>query len=37
MEIVFVVDSTCIDIYTMFDATAEDETQAMSIINNINL
>ena len=37
MEIVFVKDSTCIDIYTMYDATSEDEAQVMSLINSINL
>lgn len=36
MEIVFVLDSTCIDIYTIYDATSEDEAQAMSIINSIS-
>lgn len=35
MEIVFVIDSTCIDIYTCYDATSEDEAQAMSLINSI--
>ena len=36
MEIVFVIDSTCIDIYAIFDATATDEAQAMSLINSIH-
>lgn len=36
MEIVFVQDSTCIDIYTIYDATSEDEAQAMSIVNSIS-
>jgi len=36
MEIVFVLDSTCIDIYTIYDATSEDEAQVMSIINSIS-
>ena len=35
MEIVFVVGSTCIDIYTCFDANATDEAQAMSLIYSI--
>jgi len=35
MEIVFIIGSTCIDIYTLFDATAADEAQAMSLINSI--
>lgn len=35
MEIVFVIGSTCIDIYTMFDATTQDEDQVMSLINSI--
>ena len=35
MEIVFIIGSTCIDIYTRFDATAADEAQAMSLINSI--
>jgi hypothetical protein len=37
MEIVFVVNSTCIDIYTIYDATSEDEAQVMSLINSISL
>lgn len=37
LEIVFVKGSTCIDIYSMYDATAEDEAQIMSIINSIDL
>ncbi len=37
MEIVFVKGSTCIDIFTLFDATAADEAQAMSVINSIDL
>jgi hypothetical protein len=37
MEIVFVKGYTCIDIYTMFDANASDEAQAMSLINSIDL
>ena len=36
MDIVFVLDSACIDIYTIFDATPEAEAQAMSIINSIS-
>ena len=36
MDIVFVLDSACIDIYTIFDATAEAEAQAMLIINSIS-
>jgi hypothetical protein len=35
MEIVFIHEGTCIDIYTCFDATTEDEAQAMSIIESI--
>jgi hypothetical protein len=35
MEIVFVNGSTCIDIYTCFDATTEDEAQVMAIIESI--
>jgi len=35
MEIVFIIGSTCIDIYTCFDATAADEAQAMLLINSI--
>ena len=35
MEIVFIIDSTCIDIYTVYDATSEDEAQAMSLIDSI--
>ncbi len=35
MEIVFVHESTCIDIYACFDATTEDEAQVMSIIESI--
>ena len=35
MEIVFVKGSTCIDIYTIFDATTG-EAQAMSLINSID-
>jgi hypothetical protein len=35
MEIVLVIGSTCIDIYALFDATAADEAQAMSLINSI--
>lgn len=36
MEIVFVLESACIDIYTIYDATPEAEAQAMSIINSIS-
>jgi len=36
MEIVFVLDSICIDIWTRYNATSEDEAQAMSIINSIS-
>jgi len=36
MEIVFVYESTCIDIYACYDATSEDEEQAMSIIRSID-
>ena len=35
LEIVFVKGSTCIDIYTIFDATTG-EAQAMSLINSID-
>jgi len=35
MEIVFVIGSTCIDIYAMFDATVTDEEQVMSLVNSI--
>lgn len=35
MDIVFVIGSTCINIYTFFDATAADEAQTMSLINSI--
>ena len=37
MEIVFVLESACIDIYTIYDAAAEAEAQAMLIINSISL
>ena len=37
MEIVFVLGSTCIDIYTIYDATTWDEAQAMAIINSISI
>lgn len=37
MEIVFVKDSSSIDIYTMYNATYEDEQQAMSIIMSVSL
>jgi len=36
MKIVFVLGSTCIDIYTLYDATAFDESQVMSLINSIS-
>ena len=36
MEIVFVHESTCIDIYACYDANASDEAQVMSIIESIN-
>ena len=36
MEIVFVLESACIDIYTLYDATPEAEDQALSIINSIS-
>ena len=36
MDIVFVLESACIDIYTIFDATPEAEEQAMLIINSIS-
>ena len=36
MSIVFVKGSTCIFIYTIYDATSTDEAQAMSIINSIS-
>ena len=36
MDIVFVLESACIDIYTIYDATPEAEEQAMSIINSIS-
>jgi hypothetical protein len=35
METVFVYESTCIDIYSCYDATYEDEEQVMSIIESI--
>jgi len=35
MEIVFVYESTCVDIYACYDATSEDEEQVMSIIESI--
>ena len=37
MEIAFVLDSVCIDIHTIYDATSTDEAQAMSIINSISI
>ncbi len=37
MEIVFIVGSTCIDIYAAYDATTENEAQVMSIINSISI
>ena len=37
MEIVYVYESTCIDIYSEYDATAEDEAQVMSLINSITI
>ena len=37
MEIVFIVGSTCIDIYTVYDATTENEAQVMSIIDSISI
>ena len=37
MGIVFIVGSTCINIYTAYDATTEDEAQAMSIMNSISI
>jgi hypothetical protein len=36
MDIVFVEDSKCIDIWTRYNATSEDEAQALSIINSIS-
>ena len=36
MDIVFVLESACIHIYTIYDATPEVEAQAMSIINSIS-
>ena len=36
MDIVFVLESACIDIYTLYDATPEAEDQALSIINSIS-
>ncbi len=36
MEIVFVYESTYVDIYTVYDATSEDEEQAMSLIRSIH-
>ena len=36
LEIVFIMDSTCIYIFTIYDATTEDEAQVMSIINSIS-
>ena len=35
MEIVFVNGATCVDIYVCYDATSEDEEQAMSLIRSI--
>ena len=35
MEIVFIIGSTCIDIYTMFDDNDADEAQVMSLIDSI--
>jgi hypothetical protein len=37
MGIVFVKGSTCVDIYTCYDATYEDEAEVMSLINSISL
>ena len=37
MKIVFIIGSTCIDIFTYLDATTEDEAQAMSTINSISI
>jgi len=37
MKIVFVKGSTCVDIFTEYDATYEDEAQAMSLIDSINM
>ena len=36
MEIVFVYESTCIDIYACYDETSGDEAQVMSLINSIS-
>ena len=36
MDIVFILESACIDIYTLYDATPEAEDQALSIINSIS-
>jgi len=37
MDIVYVLDFGCIDIYTIYDATSEKEAQAMSIIDSISI
>jgi len=37
MEIAFVKGSTCVGIFTEYDATYDDEAQAMSLIDSINL
>ena len=37
MDIVFVLDSGCIDIWARYDATSEAEAQVMSIIDSISI
>lgn len=37
LSIVFVKGSVCINIYTLYDATEEDYTQVMSLINSIDV
>jgi len=37
MDIVFVKGSTCVDIYTCYDATSGDEAEVMSLIDSINM
>jgi hypothetical protein len=36
MEIVFVADSTCVDIYTTYEASPGDEAQTMSLVNSLS-
>jgi len=37
MDIIFVKGSTCVDIFTEYDATSEDEAQVVSLIDSISL